>query len=171
MTAAPVIHKVLLVTAFQEMSVAAVPHACMLARMNNAELTVLHVVPLPPALVRAGPDLSAIPDMADSLLLQRMDDTVNTALKRVREFVETRIIPQGCRAIPAARIGIVWDEIVTHARENHIDLIVLGTRRHGMLRRMLLGSVTKAVIEHAPCPVLLVPLDDGRSDSSADKAA
>ena len=33
------------------------------------------------------------------------------------------------------------------------------------------GDRGLAVIEHAPCPVMLIPVDDQRSDSSKDKAA
>ena len=42
------------------------------------------------------------------------------------------------------------------------DLLVLGSRAYGPLRRALLGSVSVAVLRHAPCPVLVMPrVDDG----------
>jgi universal stress protein E len=37
------------------------------------------------------------------------------------------------------------------------DLLVLGTRGHGRLRRALLGSTAHEVLRHAECDVLLVP--------------
>jgi len=49
------------------------------------------------------------------------------------------------------------DEIITIARDHGADLIVMGSHGHGALFHLLTGSVTTAVLKHAPCPVLIVP--------------
>jgi nucleotide-binding universal stress UspA family protein len=36
------------------------------------------------------------------------------------------------------------------------DLLVVGSRGLGAVRRVLLGSVSEKVLQHAPCPVLIV---------------
>jgi nucleotide-binding universal stress UspA family protein len=46
--------------------------------------------------------------------------------------------------------------IARYAKDAKIDLMVIGTRGHGRLWRLLLGSVTERIIELAPCPVLVV---------------
>ena len=65
-------------------------------------------------------------------------------------------------------------EVVDEARAFEPDLIVVGSRGHGPIESMLLGSVSAEIVDHAPCPVLVVrdaPLrsvmlaDDG-SDSA-----
>jgi nucleotide-binding universal stress UspA family protein len=38
-----------------------------------------------------------------------------------------------------------------------VDLLVLGSRAYGPVRRALVGSVSSAVVRHAPCPVLIAP--------------
>lgn len=39
----------------------------------------------------------------------------------------------------------------------HVDLLVLGSRGYGPLRRLLLGSTSSRVVDHAACPVVIVP--------------
>lgn len=45
--------------------------------------------------------------------------------------------------------------IIETARERAVDLVVTGSRGHGTLRSMLLGSVANEVAGGAPCPVLV----------------
>jgi serine/threonine protein kinase len=47
------------------------------------------------------------------------------------------------------------DAILSYARVNHVDLIVLGARKESLQRRML-GSVSAEVAGHAPCSVTVV---------------
>lgn len=44
-----------------------------------------------------------------------------------------------------------------HRCSEGVDLLVLGSRGYGPLTRVLLGSVSRQVAEHAPCPVMVVP--------------
>ena len=46
--------------------------------------------------------------------------------------------------------------IVDYARENGIDLIVMGTHGRGALAHLLMGSVAERVVRVASCPVLTV---------------
>ena len=52
--------------------------------------------------------------------------------------------------------GSAAREIVDHAQNNHIDLIVMGTHGRGGVAHLLLGSVTERVVRTATCPVLTV---------------
>jgi nucleotide-binding universal stress UspA family protein len=49
------------------------------------------------------------------------------------------------------------DLIARVAEERAADVIVVGTRGHGRLAGMLLGSVTQRLMHVAPCAVLAVP--------------
>ena len=53
--------------------------------------------------------------------------------------------------------GKAGEEIVTQAAENHVNLIVMGSRGLNMVRRTFTGSVSDYVLHHAHIPVLVVP--------------
>ncbi len=60
---------------------------------------------------------------------------------------------------PATAIALEGDpatEIVRFASEQHVGAIVMGTRGHTGLTRLLMGSVARNVLLHAPCSVLIV---------------
>ena len=52
-------------------------------------------------------------------------------------------------------------EIADIARKEGADLIVMGTRRHGPIAGLLLGSVVMRLLHVAPCPVVAVPAAPG----------
>jgi nucleotide-binding universal stress UspA family protein len=51
----------------------------------------------------------------------------------------------------------VVNKILQVAKENHIDLIVMGTQGASGLKRTIVGSHASRVIEKSPIPVLVVP--------------
>jgi len=48
------------------------------------------------------------------------------------------------------------NQIVYRAEQDGVDLIVVGHRGKGFFERLLVGSVSKQVVTHAYCPVLVV---------------
>jgi nucleotide-binding universal stress UspA family protein len=54
------------------------------------------------------------------------------------------------------KIGAPAQIIVETAEEWKADVIVVGSHGRGYWKRALLGSVSDAVIHHAPCSVLIV---------------
>jgi len=53
-------------------------------------------------------------------------------------------------------VGHPAEKILSCAEKDRIDLIVMGHRGKSLLQRWLVGSVTKHVINHAHCAVLVV---------------
>jgi nucleotide-binding universal stress UspA family protein len=45
--------------------------------------------------------------------------------------------------------------IISVANEEKVNMIVMGTRGMGKIRRTILGSVSDYVIHHSPCPVVV----------------
>ena len=52
--------------------------------------------------------------------------------------------------------GRPFKQIVHLAKEMNVDLIVMGTHGRSGSERILTGSVAERVIQHSPCPVLVV---------------
>jgi nucleotide-binding universal stress UspA family protein len=57
-------------------------------------------------------------------------------------------------------IGSPKKYIVEEARDWKADLIIVGSHGYGFLARTLIGSVSDAVVHHAPCSVLVVRKSD-----------
>ena len=52
--------------------------------------------------------------------------------------------------------GNIAEQIISYAREHGFDLILVGTKGHGVLEELLMGSVTRNLISLAHIPVLVV---------------
>jgi len=74
----------------------------------------------------------------------------------------------GTVAVPHLKFGEQRDEAIVHLAEDiGADLIVMGSRGLGGLRRALMGNVADSVVRHAHCPVLIVrPVKPADSHSS-----
>ncbi|OQW32852.1 MAG: hypothetical protein A4E19_05725 [Nitrospira sp. SG-bin1] len=67
-----------------------------------------------------------------------------------------KLAKSGFQVREALRLGKPADEILTVAKLDKADLIVTGAKGMGALRRVLLGSVSSRVVQHAHCGVLVV---------------
>jgi len=65
--------------------------------------------------------------------------------------------------------GSAVESIVEHARAVDADLIAVTTHGRGGLGRLVFGSVAEAVLRSAPCPVLLVRVQDGSEGESRSR--
>jgi nucleotide-binding universal stress UspA family protein len=98
---------------------------------------------------------------------RRMPDpsmAYDTGMANVREEHEAlaartaaRLRAEGLQAESQVADGNPAHQLVEAAVGWNADLIVLGTRGRTGLKRLLLGSVARTVLQHAPCSVLIVP--------------
>jgi nucleotide-binding universal stress UspA family protein len=137
----------------------------------GSAITVVTALERGPQLFGA-PDFAIVPhdvDDAEGMLLadlQRMMHDAAEPLRTTDRHVDTRVV----RGRPATAI-------LDEAASIQPDLLVVGSRGHGPLASVVMGSVSAEVVDHAPCPVLvarhpsvtrLVVGADG--SSSADRA-
>jgi nucleotide-binding universal stress UspA family protein len=67
-----------------------------------------------------------------------------------------KLAKAGFQVREAMRLGKPADQILTVASEHHADLIVTGAKGLGAIGRVLLGSVSTRVVQHAACCVLVI---------------
>lgn len=58
--------------------------------------------------------------------------------------------------VPRLEIGDPKHVICDIAKQEAVDLVVIGSHSKGMVERMLMGSTSDYVLHHAVCPVLVV---------------
>lgn len=81
---------------------------------------------------------------------------------------------QAVKALGVAQVdtrllqGIVPFELGELARDEHMDLIVMGTHGRTGVKRALMGSVAERVLRTAPCPVLVVKGTEATAASAAE---
>ncbi|MBI5863595.1 MAG: universal stress protein [Planctomycetes bacterium] len=63
------------------------------------------------------------------------------------------------RLIQEVRVGNPWPMICEYARLSEIDLIVVTTHGRTGLGHAIIGSTAERIVQHAPCPVLVVKAD------------
>jgi nucleotide-binding universal stress UspA family protein len=62
----------------------------------------------------------------------------------------------GLNVTTVVEFGDPAQTIIGHAQDTYAQLIVVGSRRLGPIASAVLGSVSAHLVDHAPCPVLVV---------------
>jgi nucleotide-binding universal stress UspA family protein len=98
--------------------------------------------------------------------LQRASVETAAAANVLVERTVTRLRARGVTASGVVRPAeaTTAELIVAAAAEEHADLLVVGALGASRWRALLLGSVAHAVVQAAPCPVLVVPGHNGHGD-------
>jgi nucleotide-binding universal stress UspA family protein len=118
-----------------------------LAEATHASVTLLHVMAEPPAMYA---DLVQMEEDLDRLLESKSELGKN--LRKQKETLERLGVPTEVRI----RHGIVLDQIFAEARQGDHDLIVTGSSQSGgMLQHYIMGDITRTILNHTNCPVLI----------------
>ena len=117
--------------------------------------------------------LGAVP--ADAALAAETVTTIGEVAREHAEDVMTAAADMlgasGFDVSVSVREGPAAEAIVADAERWQADLIVVGTRGHGLLKRMLLGSTARSVMHHATASVLVArSLPERRSNHEDARA-
>ena len=142
-----VLKKILVATDFSEAADAALSYGRAMARAFGARLHVIHVVD--DMYLRLGGD-------AYAAVLPELQQDVE---RQARQQLEALLIDNDPRPLPTdliIREGAAAAEIVKYAKDDDIDLIVVGTHGRSAVAHLLMGSVAERIVRTASCPVLTV---------------
>ncbi len=151
--------KILVPTDFSEFSGHAFHLACQMAETAEAEVITLHVLDLAGfidfsaagnsyTMLGAGAGLGFDETMMENLM--------ETAKEKMSEFIGKYHPYPNKPVTEHIEFGNAYQYIIGFAKENHVDLIVMGSKGSGGLEEFLVGSNTEKVVRHAKCPVLTV---------------
>jgi nucleotide-binding universal stress UspA family protein len=118
-----------------------------IAQWTKAQLHLVAVMPPPAALI--GGEGFVYDTRGEEEERKRYEQVLAEGLRRLGE--------SGHRAQGEVVMGDAVDEITRYARDMDADLIVVGHKHlDSWAARWWRGSVSKTLIEHAPCSVLVV---------------
>jgi len=131
---------VLLATDFSASAEMTAAHAVRLCRRYGATLYTLTVVPQ---------EITDYVQPPDPFHLRHV------AGKKMTDFAASERL-QGVRHRELVKEGFVVDEILGAIRNLDIDLLVIGARGRGGIRKLVRGSLAEQIAGSVPCPVLTV---------------
>jgi len=144
---APTFPKILVATDGSAYGQQAVDVAIDLAKRYQSQLSVLAVAPLVPLYVSSAEPW--VPTEVPPSETDHYRSVLSAAVKRAEEAGVTNVTG-------VLLEGVVVDEIIAHVERHPVDLLVLGSRGLSTAKRLLLGSVSDAVLHHLHVPVLVV---------------
>lgn len=137
--------KVIWATDGSEHADRAMSPAVQMAKVDGGELCVVHIVEKLMSARSAGLDTYA------------NEDQVRAKIERQASTIADESGLKTGTRIAVALGNHVGDRIAEIAQEEGADLIVVGTRGHGAVGSLVLGSVTQRLLHVSRCPVLAVP--------------
>ncbi|GFH62761.1 MAG: universal stress protein [Candidatus Desulfovibrio kirbyi] len=140
------IRKILCAVDLSEHSVAVAGYAVLLAKSFNAGVLVVYTAPSLSQYV----GFHVPPNTIENFV----GEIVTGAEKSMEEFVAEHF--GGIVAKGQVLIGYAAEEILNRAREEEVDLIVMGTHGRKGIDRILFGSVAERVVKNAEMPVLTI---------------
>lgn len=147
----PVSH-ILFPSDLSEASLAAFPHALSLAVLFSARVTLLHTYELLSATNASYYDLSYTSTLKE--LEMSLEEKARLHLGRFSDKLTSAHIAHEMQLMR----GYAGECITELAQQQQCDLIVMGSRGRGVVSSFLLGSTSHYVLNHAPCPVMIIPV-------------
>lgn len=126
----------------------AVDAAARLSATFDADVHLVHAAEEHPLVVGSASVASAIPEEA---LLRYGSEILDAATRRAEEASVNKL-----QAHNLAEPGSAARAILALADEIDADLVVVGSRGHGRLAGLMMGSVSQKLCQLAKCPCLVV---------------
>ena len=146
----PQYKKVLFCTDFSENADQAFDFAYGIAKRDKGLLYILHVIPF-------NPHQAYAESFITNEDLRKIQNAVEEDIAyNYREHYEKQI-ENGISHEFITRSGREDEEILTFAKQENVDIIVMGTTGRTGIEHVFFGSVAEKMLRHSPFPVFVIP--------------
>lgn len=143
--------KILVPTDFSDHAEYALKVAAQIARKNNGEIFLFHMLDLPSQEGDAINEGSDIPEIM--FFMQK-------ARERFEDLVASPYL-EGIKITEAIQFEKAFDGIIKNSKKHEIDLIVMGSHGASGFHEMFIGSNTEKVVRTSEIPVLVIKKEQG----------
>ncbi len=147
--------KILVPTDFSDHAEYALKVAAQIAKKNNGEIYLLHMLELP----SVGDGIGESNAVGASSDVPELMFFMEKTRERFQEIVNRPYLA-GVNVVEAIQFERAFDGIITHSKKHGIDLIVMGSHGASGFREMFIGSNTEKVVRTSDVPVLVIKKEE-----------
>ena len=141
---------------FTDYAEQAVTTALQLAKKEKATLHLLTAINVPLDWAYSTMGAAAGSGMPSDAFMVQMPDIESNKEKiseKLNDFAQ-KLNREGVSIVTETTIGFPWEQITNYAKDQNIDLIVMGSHGASGLNELFIGSNAEKVVRFAECPVL-----------------
>ena len=141
---------ILIPTDFSKHAEYALKIAAQIARKNNSKIILLHMLELPHQAGDAVGSGHQIPEIMffKNAVIQKLDDLMDAPYL------------DGLDVAEVIQFELAFDGIMKIAKQNAVDLIIMGSHGASGFKEMFVGSNAEKVVRHSDVPVLIIKEED-----------
>ncbi|KIM09749.1 MAG: universal stress protein UspA [Sulfurovum sp. FS06-10] len=142
--------RILVPTDFSKHAEYALKVAAQIAKKNNGEIFLVHMLELP----TSGNDaLSTAHELPELMLFK------NAAIKKLDTLMDADFLDD-VKISKIIQFEMAFDGIVKNGKEHNVDLIVMGSHGAKGFQEMFIGSNAEKVVRNSEVPVLIIKKDE-----------
>jgi len=141
-----VMKRILVPVDFSDYSLEALKVAAQIARKNNYEIILLHLLELPHQATDSFGNGNSIPEI---IFFK------NKAIEKLEGLMDS-VFLQGIEVFESIEFKKVDEGIIDASVKNHVDLIVMGSHGTSGFNELLVGSNTEKIVRYSKIPVLVI---------------
>ena len=142
--------RILVPTDFSKHAEYALKVAAQIAKKNDGEIFLVHMLELP----TSGNDAISTAHEIPELMLFK-----NAAINKLDSLMESDFL-NGVKISKIIQFEMAFDGIVKYAKSHDIDLIVMGSHGASGFQEMFIGSNTEKVVRNSEVPVLVIKREE-----------
>jgi nucleotide-binding universal stress UspA family protein len=146
-----IMKKILVPTDFSDHAHYALKVASQIAKRNDGEIILLHMLELPN---QAGDALGSGHDLPEIMLFK------NSAINKLEDLMDDKSL-EGLQVSEIIQFELAFEGIMKVSNLNDVDLIVMGSHGASGFKEMFIGSNAEKVVRNSEVPVLIIKKDAG----------